>query len=176
MKVGKQIKMLRMAKNLTIKQLAEKTDMSIGFISNIERDINSPTVSALQKICTALGVDLPSFFNMAKQGTMVCRKEDRQRIETQPESGLISELTPFNGKMFATYLSVEPGKQYGDPFTSHKGDEICLVLEGTVEFSIGSESFELSVGDCIYVNPLVPHRISNNSEHLARTFAVTLNV
>jgi len=175
MKVGKQIKMLRMSKKMTIKQLAEKTDMSVGFISNIERDINSPTVSALQKICTALDVDLASFFNMARHGTIVCRRDDRQKIEMPVEAGLTSELAPFNGKMAATYLSIEPGMHYGNPFTSHKGDEICLVLEGTVEFGIGSETYELHPGDCIYVKPMMPHRIANPGENIARTFAVTLN-
>lgn len=175
MKVGKQIKMLRISKKMTIKQLADKTDVSIGFISNIERDINSPTVSALQKICTALDVDLASFFNMARHETIVCRKEDRQKIEMPAETGLTSELMSFSGKMAATYLSIAPGMHYGDPFTSHKGDEICLVLEGTVEFGVGAETYELHAGDCIYVKPMMPHRITNPGESIARTFAVTLN-
>lgn len=177
MNVGIHIKMLRISKNMTIKQLAEKTDMSIGFISNIERDINSPTVSALQKICAALDVDISSFFNLASQSTLVYRREDRQRIEMPIESGVISEITPISQKILVpTYLTLEPGACYGDPMTSHKGDEICMVLEGVVTFRVGSETFELNEGDCIYINPSAPHQILNKGEVTARTFAVTLNV
>lgn len=177
MKVGKHIKMLRTAKNMTIKQLAEKTDMSIGFISNIERDINSPTVSALQNICSALDVDISSFFNMASQSTYVYKKNERKQIEMPEDSGIISELIPFSNKILVpTCLTIEPGGYYGDPYTSHKGDEVCFVLEGTVTFRIGSDSFELSEGDCIYINSLTPHQIINQSSTTARTFAVTMDI
>ena len=175
MKVGKQIKMLRISRNMTIKQLADETEMSIGFISNIERDVNSPTVTALQKICTALGVDMSSFFNMVNQNSMVFRSEDRQRIEMPPESGVVSELIPLTGKkMLPTYLTIAPGGCYGDAQTLHKGDEICMVLEGTVTFRVGSETYELNAGDCIYINPMIPHQIMNKSSSSVRTFAVTL--
>ncbi len=176
MKVGKQIKMLRMANNMTIKQLAEKTDMSIGFISNIERDLNSPTVSTLQKICAALDVDISAFFSLAVQETLVYRREDRQTIEMPQESCVISELIPLkDARLIPTYLTLEPGGCYGDPMTSHKGDEICMVLEGVVTFNVGSESFELNVGDSIYIKPLAPHQIRNNGNVRASTYAVSLN-
>lgn len=176
MKVGKEIKLLRISKNMTIKQLAQKTDMSIGFISNIERDVNSPTVSALQKICLALDTDIAAFFNMATQNTQVFRRSERQRIEMPSESKTISELIPLaEKKMIPTYLTIMPGGFYGDSTTAHKGEEICMVLEGIVTFRVGNETYELNEGDCIYINPMTPHQILNKGDVVARTYAVTLN-
>ena len=175
MKVGKQIKMLRVARNMTIKQLADETEMSVGFISNVERDVNSPTVTALQKICVALGVDISSFFDMMSQNSIVFRSSERQRIEMPQESGVISELIPLkDARLIPTYLTLDPGGCYGDAQTFHKGDEICMVLEGAVKVRVGAETYELYEGDCVYIYPMTPHQIMNTSSEPARTFAVTL--
>ena len=58
MKLGEKIKTIRKNKDYTLKQLSEITGLSIGFLSNIERDLNSPSINNLQQICSALGINL----------------------------------------------------------------------------------------------------------------------
>ena len=88
----------------------------------------------------------------------------------------ICELLPFTEKkMYPTYLTIEPGGRYGDPPMVHRGEEITLVLEGTVEFRIENEVYSLQAGDCIYLNSMVPHQVFNRGDVLVRTYGVTLN-
>lgn len=176
MKVGKKIRLLRISKNMTIQQLADKTGMSIGFISNVERDINSPTISALQNICEALDTNIATFFSMASQSAKVFRCNDRQRIEMPEDTKTICELLPFTEKkMYPTYLTIQPGGHYGDPPMIHKGEEITIVLEGTADFYIEDEVYRLQPGDCIYLNSMTPHQVYNNGSAVVRTYGVTLN-
>ena len=174
--IGEKIKLLRLSKNMTIKKLAMKTGLSVGFISNVERDVNSPTISSLQKICQALDTDMADFFTNIKNSSHLLRKEHRQLLQSGAHS-------PFKVEMFAlprhnlqpSFIEIVAGGQYGDETMCHEGEEICLILEGEVNFSAGEDAFKLTAGDCIYVEPLVPHWLRNDGPEIARTFWVTIN-
>jgi transcriptional regulator with XRE-family HTH domain len=176
MQIGEKIKLLRLSKNMTIKKLATKTGLSVGFISNVERDVNSPTISSLQKICQALDTDMADFFTTIKNSSLIMRKENRQLLQS-------GENSPFKVEMFAlprkklqpSFIEIMPGGQYGDETMCHENEEICLILEGRVRFSSGENECELAAGDCIYVEALVPHWLRNDDQHTARTCWVTLN-
>ena len=176
MQIGEKIKLLRLSKNMTIKKLATKTGLSVGFISNVERDVNSPTISSLQKICQALDTDMADFFTNMRNSSHVLRKEHRQSLQS-------GEYSPFKVEMFSlprkklqpSFIELNPGGQYGDETMCHDNEEICLILEGQVHFWAGQEKFILGEGDCIYVESMVPHWLYNAGPGAARTCWVTLN-
>lgn len=175
MQIGEKTKLLRLSKNMTIKKLATKTGLSVGFISNVERDVNSPTISSLQKICQALDTDIADFFTNIKSSSFVMRKENRQVLQSGANSPFKVEMFSLpRKKLQPSFIEVMPGGQYGDDTMCHEDEEICLILEGQVHFWAGDNEYELTEGDCIYVETLVPHRLRNESNNMARTCWVTL--
>jgi mannose-6-phosphate isomerase-like protein (cupin superfamily) len=104
------------------------------------------------------------------------RKENRQLLQSGANS-------PFKVEMFAlprkklqpSFIDIMPGGQYGDEAMCHENEEICLILEGQVQFFAGENNYELAEGDCIYVEALVPHWLRNAGQHTVRTCWITLN-
>jgi transcriptional regulator with XRE-family HTH domain len=174
--IGAKIKWLRLSKNLTIKKLATKTGLSVGFISNVERDINSPTISSLQKLCQALNMDMADFFTNIKNSSLVMRKGDRQLLQSGANSPLKVEIFALpRKKLQPSFIEILPGGQYGDETMCHENEEICLILKGQVRFFAGEDEYQLAEGDCIYVEPLVPHWLCNEGPDTALTYWVTFN-
>ncbi len=162
MQVGKKIKQLRIQKNMTIKNLADATGLSVGFISNVERDINSPTISSIQKICQALDTNISDLFSIVESGSIVIRKSERQALVTSQAAKATYELFPLHNKSLRpSCIMVEPGGDYGETPLGHEGDEICFVLKGSIEVQAGEDSYVLEEGDCIYIDAQVPHRFRN---------------
>ncbi|MCL1906183.1 MAG: XRE family transcriptional regulator [Clostridiales bacterium] len=175
MQIGEKIKLLRLSKNMTIKKLAVKTGLSVGFISNVERDVNSPTISSLQKICQALDTDMADFFTTIKSSSHLLGKEHRQLLQSGANSPFKIEMFSLpRKKLQPSFIEILPGGQYGDETMCHDDEEICLVLEGRVRFWAGENEYELKEGDCIYVETLVPHRLRNEGPGPALTYWITL--
>ncbi len=80
MQLGEKIKYYRKKKGLTIKELSELTNLSIGFISNLERDLNSPSVSNLQQICEVLGINLMEILKSTEDKEYIVCKDSRSEI------------------------------------------------------------------------------------------------
>ena len=78
MEIGEKLKTIRKEKGLTLQQLADETGLSIGFLSNLERDLSSPTVSALHKICEVLGTEMFTVLRPSPDGGIVVRKDERR--------------------------------------------------------------------------------------------------
>jgi len=176
MQIGERMKLLRLSKNMTIKKLAAKTGLSVGFISNVERDVNSPTISSLQKICRALDTDIGDFFTNINNSGIVLRRQHRQLLQTDTQGKFKVEIFSLpHKKLQPSCIDILPGGQYGDPTMCHEDEEICLILEGKVRFMAGDKEYVLEEGDCIYIEPLAPHWLRNEGQTMVRTFWVTLN-
>ena len=175
MQIGHELKRLRLAKKMTIKALAEKTGLSVGLISNVEHDINSPTISSLQKICEALDTNIAEFFSLAASGSVVFRHQDCQRLVMPASNKTICDLFPLiNRKLQPSYITMGPGGHYGDKPLVHEGEEVCMVVAGRVELTAGTENYLLEQGDCIYIESFVPHKMRNIGDTNAQTVWVTL--
>ena len=173
--IGEKIKLLRLSRNMTIKKLSAKTGLSVGFISNVERDVNSPTISSLQKICQALDTDMADFFINIKNSSHILSKEHRQLLQSGANSPFLVELFSLpNKKLQPSFINIMPGGQYGDETMCHEDEEICLVLSGQVHFWAGEDDYKLEEGDCIYVETLVPHWLRNEGTDMVHTCWVTL--
>lgn len=176
MNIGPKLKALRQKNKLTIKELAQKTGLSAGFISNIERDINSPTISSLQLLCEALGISVGDLFNIEEGGCILFRSND-EAIETAVVNDKTSyKIFPLpNKKMRASIITLKPGGIYGGGLLRHAGEEIGIVLKGSIEYQVNSRFYILRAGDCIFIESLTPHRFRNIGNNVATTFWVTLN-
>lgn len=76
MRIGSKIKELRVLKGLTQEELADRAELSKGFISQLERDLTSPSIATLVDILQCLGTDLKTFFDDTEDDRVVFKRED----------------------------------------------------------------------------------------------------
>lgn len=166
LEIGPALKKIRIQKGMTLRELASLTKLSIGFLSNLERDINNPTISSLSKVCQALGTNLVDFLQNPKQKQgQIVRKHEREKYFYSKNSGITYELVSVEGKMLrAVCITIEPGGNYGQAPIGHEGEEFGLILAGSLDITVEDETFTLNEGDSIYIDANVPHKYRNNGE------------
>lgn len=160
--LGTQIRSFRELRNMTIKQLADQTGLSSALISQVERDLANPSISSLKEIANALEVPLGAFFENYTQATSpVVRKNERKKLI--PNDKITYELLSrdMSGKMELIYNIFEEGASTGDEMYAHAGEEGGLVIQGTMEVTIGTDVYTLNEGDSIYFKADIPHRYRN---------------
>ncbi|WP_022850082.1 helix-turn-helix domain-containing protein [Limisalsivibrio acetivorans] len=165
MKFGKMIRELRQERNLTLRALAELSGCSTSFLSQVERDLISPTVASLKKLADALGVTMTSFFEQdnSTKSSVVVRRGERVRFASKGSRVIYESLKPLeaNSVLEPLYQILESGAYSGDDYNIHVGEEFVIVLSGRLEITLDDESIVLSEGDSAIYNSNVPHRWRN---------------
>ena len=166
--LGEEIRQLRKARQMTLGQLGAETGLSNGFISQIERGQNRPSVTALFRISRALGVSVGWFFPAGESGdraqnARVVRRDERRGIDY--DDGIRDELlTPGLGARLEL-LSCKFAPHTGvDTVYAHEGDEAGVVVRGTFELWVGEAHYLLKPGDSFAFNSSEPHRYRNPSD------------
>ena len=183
--IGEKIKALRNANNLTLKQLGEMTNLSVGFLSQMERGMSSIAIDTLEKIASVLNVSLTSFF------------EDSSPTEKAAESAdpvihrFAQHATPVSSHIIQTVLSKDvmafdllPRLFDLMPFAndeeehlemySHKGEEFIYILEGIVTIHVDGRQYILYLGDCIQIHSNEEHNWRNCTNRTARLLSVNV--
>jgi transcriptional regulator with XRE-family HTH domain len=144
--LGSEIRQLRKVRGITLQQLALATGKSVGFLSQIERNLTKPSVAALQDISEALSVHIGWFFPEDLAGSpeereYIVRRHNRRRLTYSELSGteylgLHDSLLSanLNGELALGISRYEPGASTGDDSYDHDGEEAGLVLSGTLAF------------------------------------------
>lgn len=163
MLIGHALKSLRQQRNLTLRELADATGLSVGFLSNLERDINSPTITSLNKICQALGASLVNLLQPIEQNRdRVVRKSERQELFQSKKSKIGYQLLSGRGERLKPIcISIEPGGDCVEVSLGHETDEFGIILEGSLEITVGGENYLLEEGDSIYIESYSPHKYRN---------------
>jgi len=164
--LGESIRQIREQSNMSITQLSRISGITSSHISQIERDLTSPSVSVLRKISAALGVPVSVFFtNEEQERGEVVRHNKRKRLQL-PDSHIVYEvLSPASSKNLQLLMTtLEAGVSSSEAPMSHGGEECALVTGGTVEFTIGDETYVLEDGDSISYEGSIPHKIRNIGE------------
>jgi transcriptional regulator with XRE-family HTH domain len=162
---GAEVRALRKARSLSLASLSERTDLSISYLSQIERDISTPSVKALSAIARALGVTVGWFFGGGHSGPpeergIVVRRDNRRRM-VFPEGYVDYLLSPnLEGSLEFILTHFRAGASTGDPYT-HRGEEGGMVLKGRLEVTVGDEVFVLDEGDSFCFQSTKPHRYRN---------------
>jgi Predicted transcriptional regulators len=164
--LGERLRTIRESLNLNIAELAKRTSMTSSHISQIERDITSPSVSALRKIARELNVPISTFF--AGENTLhgaVVSSNTRKRLKL-PNSNLEYELlSPDFTKMTQLLLTrIDPGAESSEEPMGHNGEECALILGGSIQVVIGDQEYILKDGDSIYYEGTIPHKFLNISD------------
>jgi transcriptional regulator with XRE-family HTH domain len=155
---------LRRSKKMTLGDLASATGFSSSYLSQIERQLVSPSLSALQKIADALEVSMSTFFAEPVKDTVAAPRHavidaDKRLKLIYPGSNVVNQLlTPGLSSAFEFFwTTVRPGEGSRDVPYSHRGQECGIILKGTLEFHLGEDKFTLQAGQSIYFDPSVPH-------------------
>ena len=166
MEIGQKIKYLRLKRGMTLKVLAQNTNLSVGFLSNVERNINSPTISSLQKICQALGTNVTDFFSIAESKSIVTRKHERESLDIPLSHRSSCEVFPVtNKRLQPLIIHIEPKGFYGEETPqSHSEEELGFILAGNLEITVDDEIYELEEGDCIYIDSYAEHMLRNQGD------------
>jgi len=171
--IGREIRSLRKVRGLSLEELGRLTNKSVGHLSQLERGMSHPSITALQAIATALGVQIGWFFPQGEAGDpsdrgVVVRHAARRRLSF--ESGVTDYLLSPNlsGALELLLSEFKPGASNGDAPYSHDGEEGGLVLSGTLELWVGEDHFLLSPGDSFSFRSTKPHRYRNPGEEITR--------
>lgn len=178
--LGDKMKVLRIRRGLTLDQLAQASGVSRAMISRVERGEASPTAALLARLCAGLGTTLSAFFADADADvTPLCRAKDQPRWR-DPESGYLRRsVSPPSVESRTGIVEVEfpPGAEVRFPgsLSARNQNQYVWVLEGEIEVSVGDILYQLSVGDCLFMNVADVHGYRNRLEKPAR-YAVIISV
>jgi transcriptional regulator with XRE-family HTH domain len=164
--LGNAIRTHRKQENMTLLDLAKRAGFSISYLSQIERNLLTPSIDTLRRLAEELGI--PAGQLMLKDARQpnspiaVVRRSERKQLAF-PGSNIHYELLTPDMRRRASLLWVEapPGSESG-PLFSHEGEDGVVVLKGAIEVEVGGVWHHLEAGDSIYFNAGIPHRWRNS--------------
>ncbi len=167
MDLGAKIKHMRNQKGLTQEELADRCELTKGYISQLENNLNSPSIATLTDILSALGSNLSDFFREETEEKVVFSKNEF--IEKDSDGVLLNWLIPNAQKNMMEPVLVELSE--GASTTSdipHEGEEFGYVLEGKIAICLGKKCYLCKKGEAFYYPAEKPHCIINKGKNKAR--------
>ncbi|GGO03825.1 helix-turn-helix domain-containing protein [Saccharibacillus kuerlensis] len=166
MDLGSNIRTIRKRKGITIATICAATGLSQGFMSQVENNKTSPSISTLEQIARALDVSLAYLLLQKEERMQIVRKHERRQTSGGTEQLSISHIghTPH---MRMTLVELAPGASSGDTPHAHEGEEVHLVVRGSVTAQQGEDIYRLHEGDTFSWNACVPHRVCNDGDEPA---------
>ncbi len=167
MDLGGKIKQMRNQKGLTQEELADRCELTKGYISQLENDLNSPSIATLTDILAALGSNLSEFFKEEAEEKVVFTKEEF--IEKETDGVLWKWLIPNAQKNMMEPVLVELAESESAPEDiPHEGEEFGYVLEGKIGVDLGKKRYVCKRGEAFYYSAGQTHKIVNVGKTKAR--------
>lgn len=166
--LGPRIRKRRQMMSMTLQELSNACGVSVGYLSQVERDNAVPTLGTLAEIAAALHLGIDHFIATPRQSDAVTRASLRPRFSVAGNSVIYEKLgADFPGHELTSFvLNVPP--HYGTETVQHSGEEIIFVLEGEILQIVDGQSFLLRSGDSMHYLGLQPHSYSNPGDSPAR--------
>lgn len=167
--IGQQVRELRKAKGLSTEALAKAIGRSAGYVNNIENERTDITVTGLSQISRALGVHISWFFQgidlpAPEEAGLVVRRDNRRQLHLAGAGILEELLSPtLSGDLQLVLSTFSPGAATGKRPTQTDAEMAGVVLSGSLEISIGDQTFRLEEGDSFRVPKGAARRCENRS-------------
>ena len=164
MDIGNRVRQLRQKNGLTLEELASRTELTKGFLSQLERNLSSPSIATLEDIAEVLGVSLADFF----------REESTQQIVFTPQDSFVDEkeemtityIVPNSQRnmMEPLLLQIRPGGK-SQVIEPHEGEELGYVLQGKIELEnlTTGTSHTVRKGETFYISGDFRHCLANHT-------------
>lgn len=166
MDIGSTIRAIRKRRNITIAQICEETGLSQGFMSQVETNKTSPSISTLENIAQALKVPL-AYLLLKKEDRMSIVRKAERRITTSGSENLKVEHLSSTKNVRMMLVEFPPGASTGDVPHAHEGEEVHVVIKGRIYAEQGEDAAEFGEGDSFSWNACTPHVVRNIGEDTA---------
>ena len=168
--IGLRVRELRLARGMTLKALAAKTNLSSSMLSLVERSCASPSIGSLVAIASALGVTVSELIvrEHASEHDLVVRASNQHAIESTKHVVHRMLREDRARGLSVTLNEFAPNTASGEKALIHDGFEYGYILEGTLTVEVDGVSHQLQVGDLISYNSRRRHRMWNRSSKKAR--------
>ena len=175
MEIGGKIKRLRVRLGLTQEELAARTELTKGFISQLERDITSPSIATLMDILEALGTNVSEFFSDREDDALAVYTAEDMFIKEDEAAGVSIRWLVTNAQknaMEPILVTLAPGAstEQQDP---HEGEEFGYVLSGIVTLVCGEQKRRVRRGDAFYFRPTGVHYLTNSGKRTGKVLWVS---
>ena len=172
MDLGKKLKELRLCNDLTLEELASRSELTKGFLSQVERNLTSPSISTLEDILEALGTSLSEFFKPEKEEQLVFGASDY--FVDERDDYTIEWIVPNAQKneMEPILLTLRPGCR-SELMESHGGEEFGYVLKGSLYLVIDEKKYKLRPRETFYINGKKSHYLLNTGSADAKILWIT---
>ncbi len=170
--IGKNLKELRLRQDLTLEELASRSELTKGFLSQVERNLTSPSISTLEDILEALGTTLSDFFKPEKEEQIVFGAADY--FVDEREDSTIEWIVPNaqKNKMEPIILKLKPGSK-SSLMEAHDGEEFGYVLKGNISLMMGEKRYKLKPRETFYINGRKSHYLVNTGASDAKVLWIT---
>lgn len=165
MEIGEKIKRLRIKMNLTQEELADRCELSKGFISQLERDLTSPSIATLVDILESLGTNLRDFFNESPTEKIVFQKDDFFISENEELKSTINWIIPNaqKNKMEPILIKLAPQGRSALHYP-YEGEVFGYVLAGSVTLNLDGARYKAKKGESFYYKANTEHFIENKAQ------------
>ena len=172
MDIGAKLKALRLRNDLTLEEVASRSELTKGFISQVERNLTSPSISTLEYLLEALGTNLADFFKEEKEEQIVFQTQDF--FESVKDEYTIEWIIPNAQKneMEPILLTLHPHEK-SMVMDCHNGEEFGYVLKGSVVLVRGNQRQAVRANDTFSLDGKVSHYLENNTSRDAKILWVT---
>lgn len=173
MDIGEKIRNLRISQGLTQEELAQRCELTKGFISQVERDIASPSIASFIDILDALGVSPSDFFQDRKE-KIVFHEEEFIEFVDQEKGYTINWLVPNSQKNLMEPIIVDiDSNSSSETIIPHEGEEFGYVLKGTLELNLGKEKYRVKAGESFYFKTKENHYLKNIGKGVAKVLWIS---
>jgi transcriptional regulator with XRE-family HTH domain len=158
--VGKTIRDLRKKSGLNISDIADRTNLTVSHVSQIERGVANPSLSSLNKIAKALNVHITRLFHENPDKFNVVRADERKKIFFDKAGSYIALLAGGRDQdSIGVYFSHYIGKKLGQDLIPHEGKEFFYIAEGEMKVHLEAETVNLKKGDSLFFDSNIPHKV-----------------
>lgn len=170
--IGAKVAKARAERGWSLAQLAERAGLSTAAVHKIEKSGMTPTIASLMKVAAALGKSVGYFVEEveATRPVTVIRSDERTQLYTSKQGLELQNISGRYGPFWVAGAEAHlvPLADSGPVPMSHPGEELVLVLDGRMTFTIDGDSYELDTGDSIHFRTVRPHSWANPDDRPAR--------
>ena len=165
MVIGEKIRDLRLSCELTQEELADRCELTKGYISQLENDLTSPSIATLIDILSALGTNLKDFFSEAEEDEKITFNQS-EFIEKATAGYVLNWLVPNAQKnaMEPVHMLLRAGYSTDEDFP-HEGEEFGFVLKGEIKIVLGKRQVKVTKGESFYFSSEFVHKIVNEAKN-----------
>ena len=177
--IGEKIRSIRKSKDLTIVELSEQINVTSGYISQIERDLISPSIAVLKRLADALEIQLSALFlENTEESVVTIQEDERTKVKFGNINVEIEFITPVFSKtdkglgLEAFLFKLNPKTWVSENTIIHDAKECIYVLKGKIDCHVGDKVYTVSKGDSICVPENNGHRIYNSHDEESEAICI----